>query len=104
MSAPHKVERVDEIDLARVRHVALLARLDLTDDEVRRFSRDLTGILVHINKLAALDLTGVEPTSHALPLENVFRDDEPAPSLSNEEALANAPEKEDDCFRVPQII
>jgi len=97
-------DRVDEISAERVRHVALLARLELTDAEVEKFARDLTGVLKHLNKLAELDLDGVGPTSHAIPTSNVFREDELRPSLSNEQALANAPESEDNCFKVPQII
>ena len=104
MTAPGKVERVEKLSEDRVRHVALLSRLELSDEEIANASRDLTNILHHINKLSELDLDGVEPTSHAIPLENVFREDEARPSLSNEEALENAPEQEDCCFKVPQII
>jgi len=99
-----KVDHVDAIDEERVRRVALLSRLELTDGEVRAFSRDLTSILKHINKLEQLDLAGVEPTSHPIPLSNVFREDRAAGSLSSERALQNAPERQDECFKVPQII
>lgn len=104
MSPSGKVDRVEEIDFERVRHVALLSRLDLSDEAVRRYSAELTRIVHHLNKLSELDLEGVEPTSHAIPLSNVLRPDQPRPSLDRDEALANAPEKEDGCFRVPQII
>ncbi len=97
-------ERVESVDADRVRHVALLSRLDLTDEQVARTARDLSGILHHINKLSELDLDGVLPTSHAIPLENVLRPDIRTPGLNNAEALANAPDCEDGCFRVPQII
>ena len=65
---------------------------------------ELTSILSHVEKIQALDLDGVEPTSHALPLSNVVRKDEAGPCLTQEEALANAPEAEDGRFRVPRIL
>jgi aspartyl-tRNA(Asn)/glutamyl-tRNA(Gln) amidotransferase subunit C len=99
-----KVDHVEAIDEGRVRRVALLSRLELTDDEVRTFSRDLTKILQHFNKLERLDLDGVEPTSHPIALSNVFRADAAAESLPTERALQNAPERQDNCFKVPQII
>ncbi|MCB2154033.1 Asp-tRNA(Asn)/Glu-tRNA(Gln) amidotransferase subunit GatC [bacterium] len=99
-----KVDKVERIDRDRVRHVALLSRLELSDDEVERYSRELTEIVGHLNLLAELDLDGVEPTSHAIPTRNVFRTDVPSKSLAPGQALANAPEQEDDCFKVPQII
>jgi len=99
-----KIDHVDEIDEARVRHVALLSRLELSPELVTRFARELTGIIHHINKLEELDLEGVPPTSHPMPLTNVFRPDVNRPSLSNEDGLRNAPEQQDECFKVPQII
>jgi aspartyl-tRNA(Asn)/glutamyl-tRNA(Gln) amidotransferase subunit C len=66
--------------------------------------RELDGILTYIDKLRALDTTGVEPTSHAVPVTNVMRDDVPYPSLAQSEALANAPDRQGDLFRVPKII
>ncbi len=65
---------------------------------------ELTSILAHVEKIQALDLDGVEPTTHALPLINVFRPDVAGPSLTPEQALANAPEAEDGRFRVPRIL
>jgi aspartyl-tRNA(Asn)/glutamyl-tRNA(Gln) amidotransferase subunit C len=62
---------------------------------------ELSGILEHVDRISELDLAGVEPTSHVVELENVFRADEPAPSLEREEALLNAPDPEDGAFRVP---
>ena len=97
-------DQIDEISPERVRHVAMLSRLEVSDADVAKFSRDLTNVITHINKLGELDLAGVPPTSHALPVSNVFREDVPAPSLSNEAVLANAPEREGPCFKVPQII
>jgi aspartyl-tRNA(Asn)/glutamyl-tRNA(Gln) amidotransferase subunit C len=87
-----------------VQHVAALARLDLTDDEVESLTRELGVILEHAGQIAALDTSGVPPTSHPLPLRNVLRADEPAPSLERDEVLAEAPAVEDGRFRVPRII
>ena len=87
-----------------VRHIALLSRLECSDSEIHRFAGDLNGILAYAEKLRELDTRGVEPTSHALRLRNVFREDVVRPSLGNEQALANAPEHEAGHFKVPQII
>ena len=84
-----------------VLHVASLAHLELADDEVEKFTEQLGAILEAVGKVAELDLTGVEPLSHPLDLVNVWAEDEPRPSWPIEEALANAPEAEDDHFRVP---
>jgi len=82
-------------------HVAKLARLELTDDELARFAEQLNAILEAVGKVSELDLADVEPTLHPLELSNVWAADELRPPLSVEEALANAPEREDDAFRVP---
>ena len=92
------------ISREEVQHVARLARLHLTDDEVERMRQQLDAILAYIDKLRELDVEGVEPTAHAVPLVNVMRDDEVAPSLSQEAALANAPDRAGEFFRVPRII
>ena len=84
-----------------VLHVARLARLALTDDEVARFQEQLSAILEAVGKVSELDLEGVEPTAHPLDLVNVFGEDEPRPSLSLEDALASAPDREGDFFGVP---
>ena len=84
-----------------VLHVARLARLDLRDDEIERFREQLNAILEAVGKVSELDLADVPPTSHPLALVNVFGADEPRPCLPVEEALANAPEREGDFFRVP---
>ena len=89
------------IDRETVLHVARLARLDLREDEVDRLTGELAAILDAVSKVAELDLDGVPPTSHPLDLVNVWADDEPRPSLSLDEALANAPAREGDLFRVP---
>ena len=84
--------------------MARLARLDLSEEERERMQQELTHILEHAERIQALDLDAVEPTSHSLKLTNVLRPDEVRDSLSQETALANAPEAEDGRFRVPRII
>lgn len=84
-----------------VLHVAGLARLDLSEDEIDRFREQLNAILEAVGKVAELDLSDVEPTAHPLDLVNAWAEDEPRPSLSVDEALANAPDREGDFFRVP---
>ncbi len=87
-----------------VEHIARLSRLALSEAEAERMREQLSGILAYIDKLRALDTGGVEPTSHAVPLLNVMREDEPRPCLTQDEALANAPDRSDSSFRVPRII
>ena len=87
-----------------VLHVARLARLHLSDDELGRMREQLDAILAYIDKLRELDIEGVEPTAHAVPLLDVMRDDALRPCLSQEEALANAPDRAGEFFRVPRII
>jgi aspartyl-tRNA(Asn)/glutamyl-tRNA(Gln) amidotransferase subunit C len=89
------------ISRAEVVHVARLARLALTDEELDRFAGQLDAILEAVGKVSELDLSGVEPTLHPLELSNVWAEDAPQPSLPVEDALANAPEVEDNAFRVP---
>jgi aspartyl-tRNA(Asn)/glutamyl-tRNA(Gln) amidotransferase subunit C len=84
-----------------VLHVAELARLALTEEEIERLLGELTAILEAVGKVSELDLTDVPPTSHPLDLENVWADDEPRPSLAVDEVFANAPAREGDFFRVP---
>ena len=84
-----------------VLHVAGLARLDLSEDEIERFREQLNAILEAVGKVAELDLSDVDPTAHPLDLVNAWVEDEPRPSLSVEEALASAPDREGDFFRVP---
>ena len=93
-----------KITMQEVEHVARLARLELTAEEKERMRAQLDSILSYIDKLNELDTTAVEPTSHVLPMTNVFREDEVAPSLAQEEILANAPERHDLFFRVPRIL
>ncbi len=87
-----------------VEHVAELARLQLTPEEKERFSAQLNEILTYIGKLNELDTTQVEPTSHVIPMANVWRDDEVRPSLDRELVLQNAPDASHFFFKVPRII
>jgi len=88
----------------QVEHVALLGRIKLTEEERELFTTQLNSILAYFEQLQQLDTAGVPPMSHAVPVSDVFREDEPAPSLSTEEALQNAPEQGRDCFQVPRVI
>lgn len=92
------------ISREEVQHVARLARLSLSDEELERMREQLDAILAYIDKLRELDVEGVEPTSHAVPLVNVMRDDEVTPVLAQDAALANAPDRAGEFFRVPRII
>jgi aspartyl-tRNA(Asn)/glutamyl-tRNA(Gln) amidotransferase subunit C len=89
------------ISKEEVLHVARLARLALTDEEVERLGAQLNAILEAVGKVSELDLSAVEPTAHPLELVNVWAEDEPRDSLSNEDALSNAPDRETGFFRVP---
>jgi aspartyl-tRNA(Asn)/glutamyl-tRNA(Gln) amidotransferase subunit C len=92
------------IDRAAVDHVARLARLDLSDDERERMRVELGHILEHAERIQALDLDGVPPTSHSVSIRNAMRPDEVTPSLPADEALRNAPAVEDGRIKVPRII
>jgi aspartyl-tRNA(Asn)/glutamyl-tRNA(Gln) amidotransferase subunit C len=87
-----------------VEHVAELARLELTAVEQEQFITQLNNILTYIQKLNELDTTGVEPTSHVIPMSNVLREDEVRPSLERDLVLQNAPEESHFFFKVPRII
>jgi len=87
-----------------VNYVAHLARLKLSPEEEAKFGAQLSQVLGYVEKLNELDVTQVEPTAHAVPLVNVTRTDEIRPSLSNEEALRNAPAKANGLFIVPKIV
>lgn len=87
----------------QVRHVASLARLGLTEDEIGEMGSQLDAILDSIEKIRELDLTDTPPTANPLNLSNVLRPDEPRPELSHEEALSGAPDPVDDLFAVPRI-
>ncbi len=87
-----------------VRHIVKLARLSLSEDELSMYSGQLNAIIGHVEQLNTLDTTGIGPTSHVLPITNIMRDDVQMPSLSNDEALKNAPDPSDKFYRVPKII
>ena len=92
------------ISREEVEHVARLARLALTAEELERMRVQLNAILVHIDALRAVDTEGVEPTSHAVPVVNVMREDEPRACFPRDAMLANAPARSGEFFRVPRII
>ena len=87
-----------------VRWVAQLARLELSESELALMTKQLSAIMDYVNQLKQVSTEGVEPLAHPLPVQNVFRPDEPAPSLSVEEALANAPERRDGFYVVPAVL
>jgi aspartyl-tRNA(Asn)/glutamyl-tRNA(Gln) amidotransferase subunit C len=87
-----------------IRKVAQLARLELGEDELARQGRHLNDLLARFEELQALDVEGIEPTSHSIPMFNVLREDAARPSLPREDILRNAPEPRDGCFVVPRII
>jgi aspartyl-tRNA(Asn)/glutamyl-tRNA(Gln) amidotransferase subunit C len=95
------LESAAMIEREQVLHVARLARLRLSEEEVETMVGELSGILEHVDRIGNLDLEGVEPTSHVVALENVLRADEPWQSLPRDAALAQAPEPQDGAFRVP---
>jgi aspartyl-tRNA(Asn)/glutamyl-tRNA(Gln) amidotransferase subunit C len=97
------------LDPEEARWVAHLARLELSEDELATMTRQLGAIVAYVDQLRRLDTEGVEPLAHALEVHNVFRDDEPAPSLSVDEALANAPDRRRDArgdsfYGVPAVL
>ncbi|MBN1557996.1 MAG: Asp-tRNA(Asn)/Glu-tRNA(Gln) amidotransferase subunit GatC [Lentisphaerae bacterium] len=93
--------RTEQID---VRYVARLARLNLTEAECARFQAQLDQVVNYVRKIREPDTAGIEPTSHAHPLENVFREDAVEPGLDRETVLANAPRTRDGLFIVPRIV
>lgn len=92
---------ISETDVA---HVARLARLALTGEELERFTGQLAAVLEHAADIEALEIGCVPPTAHPLPLSNVFREDVPRPGLDREEVLSQAPDVESDRFRIPRIL
>ena len=87
-----------------VKQVARLARLEVLENELETITEQLDRILGYIDKLNELDTSGIKPTTHAVEMENAFRDDETRPSLSQQEALANGPEQNGEAFVVPRVI
>ena len=94
----------DRITRDDVAHVARLARLGLSDDELDVFTGQLAAVLAHADDVASLDTAGVPPTAHPFPLLNVLRADEPRPSVDRDEVLAAAPSVEENRFRVPPVL
>ncbi|MGE5372526.1 MAG: Asp-tRNA(Asn)/Glu-tRNA(Gln) amidotransferase subunit GatC [Solirubrobacterales bacterium] len=92
------------LTIPEVEHVALLARLNLTEAEKIQYAKQLSDILQYAERLNALATDNVEPLAHVLPVFNVMREDAARPSLPRDEALSNAPKAEDGCFKVPKII
>jgi aspartyl-tRNA(Asn)/glutamyl-tRNA(Gln) amidotransferase subunit C len=92
------------ISVKDVEHVAALARLSLSEQEKEQFTEQLNAILKYAEQLDKLDTEGVEPTSHAMPLVNVMREDEARPSYPIEKVLQNAPDEEDGQFKVPAVL
>ena len=97
-------DAIPSLDTAAVRHVANLARLEMTDEEIERFTEQLSKVLGFVEQLNELDTTDVPPTAHPLPLQNVFRDDTVRPPWEPKRALHNAPQTQDDCFKVPKVL
>ena len=97
-------ERIVKITTQDVEHVAKLSRLHLSEEEKERYTQTLNSILEYMEILNRVDTSHVEPTAHVLPLKNVFREDKLHSCLDRKLALANAPEEEDGCFKVPRIV
>ncbi len=96
--------RQKKIDKAQVEKIGKLSRLKLTESEVDEFADQLSAILEYVEKMNELDTTDVEPLAHCLPVNNVFRSDEPKESLGTEKTLANAPQHDGEFFKVPKIL
>lgn len=92
------------ISVADVEHVARLARLELSEEEKKLFAGQMGAILGYVEKLNELDTDGILPTSHAVPMENAFREDVAWPSIGIEKALLNAPDRVESFYRVPKVI
>ncbi len=93
-----------KITLDQVRHVAMLSRLALDESRLQKFAGQLESILDYVAQISKVDITGVEPMAHALPIHNVFRDDIVEPSLPLEKVLENAPDSDGPFFKVPKVI
>lgn len=93
-----------EITKETVTHIANLAKIKLSPEETERLAAEMAGIVGFADKLAEMDIEGVEPTTHALKVQNVLREDVLKPSYSREKILANAPERDEACFIVPKVV
>ena len=87
-----------------VEHVALLARLQLTEEEIELYTKHLSAVIEYADKLQTVDTENVKPTAHAVPLQNVFREDVVEPSMDRDALLRNAPDSENGFFKVPKIV
>lgn len=92
------------INEQQVRHIAHLARLALTDDEVTRYRQDLGEVLTYVEQLNEVNTDGIAPTAHAMPVVNAFREDVPTDSLGVDATLQNAPDRADGYFKVPKVL
>lgn len=92
------------LTLEQIAHVARLARLAMSEEEMRQMEKHINNLMAQFERLQELDTTSVEPTAHSFPVYNVFREDVVQPSLPQEEILANAPDQRDGCFIVPIIV
>lgn len=92
------------ISKEEVKHIALLAKLNLTESQVEKYSNDLSNIVDYANELANIDITGVEPTNHILDISNVFKKDAEEKSFDREDILKNAPSKSGGCISVPKVV
>ncbi|MEA4892730.1 MAG: Asp-tRNA(Asn)/Glu-tRNA(Gln) amidotransferase subunit GatC [Peptococcaceae bacterium] len=93
-----------EITKETVTHIANLAKIKLSPEETQRLAAEMAGIVDFADKLAELEIEGVEPTTHAVKVQNVLRDDQVKPSYPREKLLANAPERDEACFIVPKVV
>ena len=93
-----------QIDVETIRHIAALSRIELDEEQTDSLARQFARILTYFDKLRELDTDSVQPLTHAVELQNVLAPDEPGPSLSPDEALANAPERDGNFFRVPKVL
>jgi aspartyl-tRNA(Asn)/glutamyl-tRNA(Gln) amidotransferase subunit C len=93
-----------KITKEEILHVAQLARLELDDAAIEKYALQIDEVLAYVDKLRRVDTEGIRPTSHALDLTNAFREDDPREHLTTDEALANAPEREDGSFIVPKVV
>ena len=89
---------------SEVRHIAMLGRLQLSDEEIAAMTEELSAIVGYVDQLSEVDVEGVKPTAHAVNVQNVFRDDVVRDSIGPDKALANAPQREDSFFRVPKVL
>ncbi|HEX9060417.1 MAG TPA: Asp-tRNA(Asn)/Glu-tRNA(Gln) amidotransferase subunit GatC [Clostridia bacterium] len=93
-----------DITKETIEHVAGLARLNLTPEEKETLTKEMAGIISYVDKLNELDTSNIQPTSHVLPIRNVFREDVSGESYDREVILSNAPAKDDGCFKVPKVV